>query len=131
MPTICSIRPNDDYQYSFPPYTQQPKVHLDGERLRLDEGVMLVDDATLVLALRVKSTWLGRFFDPVVELAGGDNPDRQTFERGVERPALPQSQWSGCRCCRKVSCVCAGVSADCSASRCCGHSSIRITAVSG
>ncbi|MDR8364562.1 PIG-L family deacetylase [Pseudomonas sp. JL3] len=75
--------PKDDYQYSFPPYTPQPKIHLDGERLRLDEGVMLVDDATLVLALRVKSTWLGRFIDPVVELAGGDNPDRQTFERGV------------------------------------------------
>jgi LmbE family N-acetylglucosaminyl deacetylase len=75
--------PKDDYQYSFPPYTQRPKVHLMGEHLRLDEGVMLVDDATLVLALRVKSTWLGRFFDPVVELAGGNNPDRQTFERGV------------------------------------------------
>jgi len=75
--------PNDDYQYNFPPYTPQPKIYLDGERLLLDEGVMLVDDATLVLALRVKSTWLGRFIDPVVELAGGDNPDRQTFERGV------------------------------------------------
>jgi LmbE family N-acetylglucosaminyl deacetylase len=75
--------PKDDYQYNFPPYTPQPKIYLDGERLRLDEGVMLVDDATLVLALRVKSTWLGRFLDPVVELAGGDNPDRQTFERGV------------------------------------------------
>ena len=75
--------PKDDYQYSFPPYTQQPKVHLDGERLRLDDGVMLVDDATLVLALRIKSTWLGRFIDPVVELSGGDNPDRQAFERGV------------------------------------------------
>jgi LmbE family N-acetylglucosaminyl deacetylase len=75
--------PQDDYQYSFPPYTPQPKVHLSGDRLRLDDGVMLVDDATLVLALRVKSTWLGRFIDPVVELSGGDNPDRQTFERGV------------------------------------------------
>ena len=76
--------PKDDYQYSFPPYTQQPKVYLDGERLRLDDGVMLVDDATLILALRIKSTWLGRFVDPVVELSGGDNPDRQTFERGVD-----------------------------------------------
>jgi LmbE family N-acetylglucosaminyl deacetylase len=75
--------PKDDYQYSFPPYTPQPKVHLNGEHLRLDEGVMLVEDATLVLALRVKSTWLGRFIDPVVELLGGENPDRQTFERGV------------------------------------------------
>ena len=76
--------PGDDYQYSFAPYTQQPKVHLHGERLRLDEGVMLVDDATLVLALRIQSTWLGRFFDPVVELTGGSNPDRQAFERGVD-----------------------------------------------
>ncbi|KAA0976936.1 PIG-L deacetylase family protein [Pseudomonas sp. ANT_H12B] len=76
--------PKDDYQYSFPPYTQQPKVHLDGELLRLDDGVMLVDNATLVVALRIKSTWLGRFIDPVVELSGGDNPDRQTFERGVD-----------------------------------------------
>ncbi|KAI2691809.1 PIG-L family deacetylase [Pseudomonas sp. TNT3] len=76
--------PADDYQYIFPPYTQQPKVHLDGERLRLDDGVMLVDDATLILALRIKSNWLGRFIDPVVELSGGSNPDRQTFERGVD-----------------------------------------------
>ncbi len=75
--------PADDYDYSFPPYTPQPKVHLSGEHLRLDDGVMLVEDATLVLALRIKSTWLGRFLDPVVELSGGDNPDRQTFERGV------------------------------------------------
>jgi LmbE family N-acetylglucosaminyl deacetylase len=76
--------PKDDYQYSFPPFTQQPKVHLDGERLRLDEGVMLVDNATLILALRIKSSWLGRFIDPVVELAGGPDPDRQAFERGVD-----------------------------------------------
>ncbi|MFU2330453.1 PIG-L deacetylase family protein [Pseudomonas sp. NFX98] len=75
--------PNDDYQYNFPPYTPKPKVHLSGDRLRLDDGVMLVDDATLVLALRIKSTWLGRFLDPMVELSGGDTPDRQTFERGV------------------------------------------------
>ncbi|MFJ2365682.1 PIG-L deacetylase family protein [Pseudomonas sp. NPDC087697] len=75
--------PEDDYQYSFPPYTQQPKVRLDGGRLLLDEGVILTDDTTLVLALRIKSTWLGRFIDPVVELSGGDDPDRQTFERGV------------------------------------------------
>ncbi|MDR9752120.1 PIG-L family deacetylase [Pseudomonas sp. SZMC_28357] len=75
--------PKDDYQYSFPAFTQKPKVHLHGERLRLDEGVMLLDDATIILALRIKSTWLGRFIDPVVELLGGDSPDRQTFERGV------------------------------------------------
>ncbi|SEM86376.1 GlcNAc-PI de-N-acetylase [Pseudomonas sp. ok272] len=75
--------PGDDYQYSFPPFTPQPKVRLDAGRLLLDDSVILGDDTTLILALRVKSTWLGRFIDPVVELAGGDNPDRQTFERGV------------------------------------------------
>lgn len=75
--------PQDDYQYSFPPFTQQPRVHLDGERLRLDEGVMLDGDVTLVLALRIKSTWMGRFFDPAVDVSGGDESDRQTFERGV------------------------------------------------
>lgn len=75
--------PKDDYQYSFPPFTQQPKVHLNGGRLRLDEGVMLDDGATLILALQVKSTWLGRFIDPAVELLGGECPDRQTFERGA------------------------------------------------
>lgn len=75
--------PRDDYQYSFPPFTQQPKVHLNAGRLRLDEGVMLDDGATLILALRVKSTWLGRFIDPVVELSGGEHPDRQVFERGA------------------------------------------------
>ncbi|MBT2337885.1 MULTISPECIES: PIG-L deacetylase family protein [Pseudomonas] len=75
--------PGDDYQYNFPPFTQLPKVHLNAGRLQLDEGVILDDGATLVLALRVRSTWLGRFIDPAVELLGGDCPDRQTFERGV------------------------------------------------
>lgn len=75
--------PREDYLYTFPPFTQQPKVHLTAGRLRLDEGVMLDEGATLILALRVKSTWLGRFIDPVVELSGGEHPDRQTFERGV------------------------------------------------
>ena len=75
--------PRDDYQYSFAPYTPQPKIRLDGERLLLDDGVILADDTTLILALRVKSGWLGRFLDPAVELLGGDNPDRQVFERGV------------------------------------------------
>ena len=75
--------PREDYLYSFPPFTQQPKVHLDAGRLRLDEEVMLDEGATLILALRVKSTWLGRFIDPVVLLSGGGYSDRQTFERGV------------------------------------------------
>ncbi|MCW1243741.1 PIG-L family deacetylase [Pseudomonas sp. SAICEU22] len=75
--------PRDDYQYSFPPFSQQPKVRLSAGRLQLDEGVILDDGATLILALRIKSTWLGRFIDPLVELSGDESADRQTFERGV------------------------------------------------
>ncbi|OLF56203.1 PIG-L deacetylase family protein [Pseudomonas chlororaphis] len=72
--------PRDDYQYSFPFGTEQPKVHLDKERLVLDQAIDLAGDETLILAVQVKSSWLGRFFDPSVSLAG---EDRQTFERGV------------------------------------------------
>ncbi|MCZ6225933.1 hypothetical protein O5166_25945, partial [Escherichia coli] len=52
-------------------------VRFEGGRLLLDQ--LPVPDATLVLAIKLKSTWLGRFLDPSVEFAG----DRQTFERGV------------------------------------------------
>src|SRR5471030_2877119 len=73
----------DDYQYAFPDGSEQPKVRLDGTRLRLDEPLSLAGDETLVLAIRVKSNWLGRFLDPAVELLGGESHDQQTFERGV------------------------------------------------
>ncbi|AJO76211.1 PIG-L family deacetylase [Pseudomonas chlororaphis] len=72
--------PRDDYQYSFPFGTEQPKVRLDKERLVLDQAIDLAGDETLILAVQVKSSWLGRFFDPSIALAG---QDRQTFERGV------------------------------------------------
>jgi hypothetical protein len=75
--------PQDDYLYSFPPETAQSGVRLEGGRLLLDRAVNLVGDETLILALQVKSNWLGRFLDPSVELLGGESPDRQTFERGV------------------------------------------------
>ncbi|MBV4454027.1 MULTISPECIES: PIG-L deacetylase family protein [Pseudomonas] len=71
--------PNEDYQYRFSADAELTGVHLDGDRLLLDQPVTLEVGATLVLAIKVKSTWLGRFLDPGVELAD----DRQTFERGV------------------------------------------------
>ena len=37
-----------------------------------------------MLELHVKSSWLGRFLDPRVELTAADQSDRQTFERGVD-----------------------------------------------
>ena len=69
--------PSEDYQYRFSADAEVSGVRLQDGRLLLDQP--LDADATLVLAITVKSTWLGRFFDPCVELAD----DRQTFERGV------------------------------------------------
>jgi LmbE family N-acetylglucosaminyl deacetylase len=69
--------PNEDYQYRFSADAELSGVRLEGGRLRVDQPV--APDATVVLAIKVKSTWLGRFLDPSIELGG----DRQTFERGV------------------------------------------------
>lgn len=70
--------PGDDYRCNFPAATPQCPV-------RLVNGLLQVtgefDPAqTLVLQVRVKSHWLGRFIDPQVMI--GD--DRQDFERGVD-----------------------------------------------
>ena len=69
--------PGDDYRYDFPEGTPQFCA-------TLVDGVMQVTgefDAgrTLILQIRVKSHWLGRFLDPQVWI--GD--DRQDLERGV------------------------------------------------
>ncbi|KAF1033095.1 MAG: hypothetical protein GAK37_00236 [Pseudomonas sp.] len=76
--------PKDDYQYRFPADTEQPVVRLDNGRVLLAQPLELEGDETLVLALRIKSGWLGRFIDPFVEISGGELADRQTFERGVD-----------------------------------------------
>nr|WP_206768559.1 MULTISPECIES: PIG-L family deacetylase [Pseudomonas] len=69
--------PGDDYRYEFPAGTPQFPV-------TLREGCLQVAGAfdthqTLVLQVRVKSSWLGHFLDPQVLI--GD--DRQDLERGV------------------------------------------------
>lgn len=71
--------PKDDYQYRFAADTQCPDVRLEGGRVLLQAPLGLAGDETLILALKVKSGVLGRFFDPFVQFAD----DRQTFERGV------------------------------------------------
>ncbi|QLG90995.1 PIG-L family deacetylase [Pseudomonas yamanorum] len=76
--------PADDYQYRFPADTEQPKVRLDNGRLVLEQPLELSGDETLILALRIRSGWLGRFIDPFIELSGGEHLDRQAFERGVD-----------------------------------------------
>ena len=75
--------PQDDYQYSFPADSERPAARLEGERLLLDQPLNVAGDETLILAIRVKSGWAGRFLDPFVTLSGSGHADRQTFERGV------------------------------------------------
>lgn len=73
----------DDYRYTFPADSQCPGVHLEGDRLVVEQPLDLAGDETLILALNVKSNWLGRFFDPRVHIIGTAR-DTQTFERGVK-----------------------------------------------
>ncbi|WP_341524164.1 PIG-L family deacetylase [Pseudomonas sp. G.S.17] len=76
--------PQDDYQYNFPVDAEVAGVSLIGEQLRIDSPLTLAGDETLILAIQLKSTWLGRFLDPVVEMLGAEVADRQAFERGVD-----------------------------------------------
>ncbi len=75
--------PKDDYQYRFAADSEQLAVRLEGDRLVAQQPLQLAGDETLILAIKVKSGWLGRFVDPYVQLSGGESADRQTFERGV------------------------------------------------
>jgi LmbE family N-acetylglucosaminyl deacetylase len=75
--------PAEDYQYRFAEHNEVPGIRLEGGRLCLDRPLAQDGAQTLVLALSVKATWLGRFFDPAIELAGDGVSDSQAFERGV------------------------------------------------
>lgn len=75
--------PAEDYQYTFPEGCEPVAVSLAGQGLRVTQPLPVTGDETLILQVRLKCTWLGRFFDPAVEVLGGDIPDLQTFERGV------------------------------------------------
>jgi len=75
--------PKDDYRYDFGGDVQQIAVRLEAGRLLLAAPAELAGDETLVLGVQVKSSWLGRFLDPAVEITGGPLADRQAFERGA------------------------------------------------
>ncbi|WP_017902025.1 PIG-L deacetylase family protein [Pseudomonas asplenii] len=75
--------PGDDYQYAFPEGSEQVAARLDGGLLKLDDALALDGEETLILAVRLKSRWLGRFLDPAVEIESAQSSDRQAFERGV------------------------------------------------
>ena len=74
--------PGEDYAYDFGEQTREAPASLNGGLLKAD--CALQGNETLVLELRVKSSWLGRILDPQVELMAGEQADRQTFERGVD-----------------------------------------------
>lgn len=74
--------PGEDYAYDFGEQTREAPASLSGGLLKAD--CVLQGNETLILELRVKSSWLGRFLDPQVELMAGEQADRQTFERGVD-----------------------------------------------
>jgi hypothetical protein len=74
--------PNEDYQYRFSADAELAGARLEGGRLLVDQPPGA--EATLVLAIEVKSGWLGRFLDPRVEISGAGSLDSQTFERGVK-----------------------------------------------
>lgn len=69
--------PRDNYRYDFP----EDCLSVPG---RIEQGVLQIEADldgydTLILELQLKATWLGRWFDPYVQLGN----DRQDFERGV------------------------------------------------
>jgi len=74
--------PAEDYAYDFGEQTREAPVSLNGGLLKVD--CALQGNETLILELQLKSSWLGRFLDPQVELVAGEQADRQTFERGVD-----------------------------------------------
>ncbi|WP_426143087.1 PIG-L deacetylase family protein [Pseudomonas sp. DWP3-1-2] len=76
--------PKDDYLYNFAKDAEVSGVSLAGDSLRVDAPLVLAGDETLILAITLSSTWLGRFLDPAVELTGADVADCQAFERGVD-----------------------------------------------
>lgn len=69
--------PGDNYRYEFPPATLALVARIEQGRVLLEGDCGAAD--TLILQVRVKASWLGRWLDPQVLV--GD--DRQDFERGV------------------------------------------------
>src|SRR3990167_8408471 len=69
--------PGDDYQYAFPDGTPALPVRLSDGQLQLQAE--LGEPDPLILQLELRSSWLGRWFDPYVQIGA----DRQDFERGV------------------------------------------------
>lgn len=70
---------SDGYQYSFPADTECHALQIADGQLHWPGAELASPNSTLILQVQIKSSWLGRLFDPWVQV--GD--DRQTFERGA------------------------------------------------
>lgn len=69
-----------DQHYDFPPRSARVAGRLLNGTLELPQPVQAGD--VLLLELRIRSTLLGRWFEPYVELASAQRRCRQPFERG-------------------------------------------------
>lgn len=73
--------PRSDYRYRFDPAAEVLPTRLENGRLQI-EGNVEENDA-LFLEIRLKSTLLGRFIAPAVEIRSDTECDRQSFELGA------------------------------------------------
>lgn len=74
--------PGEDYAFDFGEHSRVEAVGIQDGVLK--SAASFSNDDTLILEVRVKSGWLGRFLDPRVELVADAMHDSQTFERGVD-----------------------------------------------
>ena len=71
--------PQDDYQYRFPEAVEPMGLRTVNGRWQLEAG-SIAPSATVIAKVQIKSNWLGRWFDPSVQVG----TDQQTFERGAQ-----------------------------------------------
>lgn len=75
--------PRDDYRYDFPEGQLSLPASLGPHGLHVATDALPGDYETLLLQIRVRANWLGRWLDPQVLIEGSEGIDRQDFERGV------------------------------------------------
>jgi len=72
--------PQDDYQYRFPEHIEPVSLRAVNSRWQLDAGSVPHQQTTVVAKVQIKSSWLGRWFDPSICVGN----DQQIFERGAQ-----------------------------------------------
>ena len=76
--------PKDDYHYEFPADSLSLSVRIGRDGVVSPATASLPGTAdTLMLAVHIRSSWLGRWLDPNVLVGEGVHRDRQDFERSV------------------------------------------------